>query len=341
MVYSKPKVTIIIPVYKTELYIEETINSVLKQSYSNIELLCVNDDTPDGAFEICREYKKNYPWIRLIENSKNQGQEATRNHGLEEMTGDYVLFLDSDDTISENMLERMIDVAIKEDSDVVMSAYSMMIEGKEKPVLVNTAIPIPQTMDVRLFAELLLEPFEWKILSCVGTKLYKTSLIQQNCLRFDRKYKYNEEGAFVLSFLKMCHCVSYINEPFYKYRIRNVGSVMSSYRPDMFQSIIKVNELLRDVLICNQVFERKKECYFRKLLFVIIDSLRNEVRFGDKKTFRSVLNTILDYKDYELMQDVLLHSNALGIKQKIFLVLMKCQLYRLLYFMLKQYRRRE
>lgn len=333
---NKPKVTIIMPVYKTEQYIEETIQSVLKQSYPNIELLCVNDDTPDGAFEICKEYQKKYPWIRLIENSKNQGQEATRNHGLDEMTGDYVLFLDSDDTISRDMLERMVDVAMEEDSDVVMSAYSMVVDGKEEPVLVHTASPLPRTMDMGTFADLLLDPIEWKILCCVGTKLYKTSLIQQNCLRFDRQYKYNEDGGFILSFLQLCWKVSYVNEPFYKYRIRSAGSIMSSYRPDMFRSIVKVNELLRDVLVSNQVFDRKRELYFRKLLFVIIDSLRNEVRFGNKMTFRQVLDTIFAYEDYGKMQDTLLYSGVLGAKQKVVLMLMKCHLYGLLYAMLKR-----
>ena len=62
---NKPKVSIIMPVFKTEPYIEKTIQSVLKQSYPNIELLCVNDDTPDGAFEICRKYQKKYHWIKL------------------------------------------------------------------------------------------------------------------------------------------------------------------------------------------------------------------------------------------------------------------------------------
>lgn len=332
---NKPKVTIIMPVYKTEPYIEETIQSVLKQSYQNIELLCINDDTPDGAFEICKEYQKKYPWIRLIENSKNQGLEATRNHGLDEMTGDYVLFLDSDDTISGDMLERMVDVAMEEDSDAVMSAYSMVVDGKEEPVLVHTASPLPRTMDMGTFAELLLDPMEWKILCCVGTKLYKTSLIKQNCLRFDRQYKYNEDGGFILSFLQLCRKVSYVNEPFYKYRIRSAGSIMSSYRPDMFRSIVKVNELLRNVLVSNQVFDRKRELYFRKLLFVIIDSLRNEVRFGNKMTFRQVLDTILAYEDYGKMLDTLLYSGVLGAKQKVVLVLMKYHLYGLLYAMLK------
>lgn len=333
---NKPKVSIIMPVYKTERYIEETIQSVLKQSYPNIELICINDNTPDGAFEICKEYQKKYAWIRLIENKENQGQEFTRNHGLDEMKGDYVLFLDSDDTIATDMLERMVDVALSDHSDVVMSAYSMIIEGEDTPVLVNAASPFEQTMDLRTFASLLLDPIEWKILCCVGTKLYKTSIIQNNHLRFDKKFKYNEDGGFILSFLFACQRVSYINEPFYKYRIRDAGSTMSSYRPDMFQSIIKVNELLRDVLVENDVFDQKEKLYYRKLLFIIIDSLRNEVRFGDKKSFHKALNVISNYADYKKMRDTLLHSDVLAVKQKVFLIFMRFHLYSLLYSILKK-----
>jgi len=333
---NKPKVTIIMPVYKTEQYIEEAIQSVLKQSYKNIELLCVNDATPDAAFEICKKYQEKYSWIRLIENNNNRGVEYTRNHGLDVMTGEYVLFLDSDDTISGDMLERMVDVAILDDSDFVMSAYSMMVDGKEKPVIVNTEMHIPKTMSIKVFSGLLLDPIEWKILCCVGTKLYKASLIQSNSLRFDRKYKYNEDGGFILSFLKACQKISFVNEPFYKYRIRNAGSTMSSYRPNMFQSIIKVNELLRDILVRNNVFECKKELYFMKLLFIIIDSLRNEAKFGDKATFQKVLDMIITYDDFKEMQDILLYSSILGFRQKVVLLLLKCHLYGVLHVMLKR-----
>ncbi len=333
---NRPMVSIIMPVYKTEQYVEETIQSVLKQSYPHIELICVNDDTPDGAFEICKEYQKKYTWIKLVENSENQGLEFTRNHGLDEINGDYVLFLDSDDTIAPDMLDKMVEVAMTDNSDVVMSAYSMITEGKDTPVLVNADSPFDRTMDLRTFAGLLLDPIEWKILCCVGTKLYKTSIIQNNHLRFDKKFKYNEDGGFILSFLLTCQTVSYINEPFYKYRIRNAGSIMSSYRPGMFQSIIKVNELLRNVLVENDVFDYKEELYYRKLLFIIIDSLRNEVRFGSKKGFYKALNTIIDYEDYMKMSDTLLHSDALGIKQKVVLILMRFHMYSLLYFILKK-----
>lgn len=324
------------PVYRSEQFIEETIHSVLVQTYKNIELICINDSTPDGAFEICKEYQKKYSWIKLIENSENRGLEFTRNRGLDEMTGKYVIFLDSDDTIAPDMLERMVELAETAHSDVVMSAYSMIVDGKDLPVLVDPAIDMNQTMSMKDFTHILLDPLEWKILCCVGTKLYRASVIQNSHLRFDKKYKYNEDGGFILSFLLLCNQVTYINEPFYKYRIRNSGSIMSSYRPDMFQSIVKVNELLRELFISNGVFDQKKELYFRKLLFIMIDSLRNEARFANEKSFYAVLKAILNYEDYDKMRKMLLKSGAVGMKQKVVLWCMQCHLYKFLYYIIKK-----
>lgn len=333
---NKPKVSIIMPVFKTEQYIEKTIQSVVGQSYSNIELVCINDKTPDNAFEICKRYQKKYHWIKLIENDRNRGLEYTRNHGLKEASGEYILFLDSDDTIASDMLEKMVNIASSEKSDVVMSGYSMVINGKEIPVVVNSSSAFKGTMNIKAFANQLLEPIEWKILCCVGTKLYRTSIIKDNRLQFDKKYKYNEDGGFILSYLLVCNNVSCINEPYYKYQIRRNGSIMTSYRPNMFQSIIKVNELLRELFVRNAVFEKKETLYYRKLLFIIIDSLRNEAKFGNKKTFRQVFQEILVYKDYGKMQTVLTGSPALAKKQKVVMYLIRWHQLWLLYFILKK-----
>lgn len=333
------KVSVIMPVYKSEPYIEEAIQSVINQTHQNIELLCINDSTPDGAFDICKRYQKEYPWIKLIENSKNQGQEFTRNRGLDEMTGDYVLFLDSDDTIAPDMLEKMVDAAQREDADVVLSAYSMVVDSKDIPVVVDNAASLEQTMDISAFSNALLAPIEWDILSCVGSKLYKTSVIQNSHLRFDRQYKYNEDGAFILSFLRICQRVSFINEPFYKYRIRNAGSVMSSYQPEMFQSLVRVNELLRDLFIQTNVFDRKKEEYYSHLFVIIIASLRNEAKFGDIKSFYAVLREIQSYTEYGSIWPVLKQSSALRSKKKAALLLLRMRLYRILYYLLKKQNR--
>ena len=331
----KPLVSIIMPVYKTGLYVKETIESVINQTYKNLELICINDETPDDAFEICRDYQQKYKWIRLIENQKNSGLEFTRNRGLEVMKGDFVMFLDSDDTISKDMVEKMIALALEYDSELVMSGYSMVIDNREEPVVLDKNLNIPKIMDMDVFSELLLEPIEWKMLSCVGTKIYKTSLIKQNNLYFDNRFKYNEDGGFILSYLKLCTSVSYINEPFYKYTIRNSGSIMSSYRPNMFDSIIKVNELLRDVLVSNHVFENKSELFYRKMMFIVIDSLRNEVSFGCRRSFFSTFKTIINYEDCNNMINVLLSSKCISIKYKILLILIRYRLSLILYIFFK------
>ncbi|WP_027097181.1 glycosyltransferase family 2 protein [Clostridium paraputrificum] len=330
---NKPIVSIIMPVYNTEKFIEEAIKSVINQKYRNIELICVNDKTPDRAIEICKNYQKKYSNIKIIENEENMGLEFTRNRGMEEMTGKYVMFLDSDDTIDDNMVEKMVNIAEKNESQVVLSAYSMIIDGNDKPVLAN--ISDMECLNISDFSKLLLDKLEWRILCCVGSKLYRADVIKKNHLRFDRKYKYNEDGGFILSFLLLCNKVSYIDEPFYKYQIRKSGSIMSSYRPEVFSSIIKVNELLRRIFINNGIYNTKQELYYRKLFFLILDSLRNEAKYGDFDSYNETLKTIRNYEDYEKMQKSLIKSNILGIKQKGVLICMRLNLYNILYRIIK------
>ena len=320
------------PVYKTEAFIEETIQSVIAQTYKNVELVCVNDCTPDGAFEICKQYSERYGFVKLCANEKNSGLEATRNHGLDEATGDYVMFLDSDDTIRPEMIEKMVSSAEENGSDVVMSAYSMHIEEQDIPVLAG--LELPPVITTTELTKILLSSLEWKIFCCVGTKLYRRKLIEDRHLRFDKQYKYNEDGGFILSFLKTCEKISYIDEPFYRYRIRQSGSIMSSYRKDPFSSISKVNELLRDLFVQHGVFEEKKGLYYRKLLFVMIDSLRNEAKFGSKDTFRQVVQQIKGYRDYADMEKVLRKSKIIGTKQKFALTCLHYNLVSILYRML-------
>lgn len=330
---EKPIVSIIMPIYKTEKFIEESIISVINQTYSNIELICVNDKTPDYAFDICKKYQKKYSYIKLIENETNKGLEFTRNHGLEEMTGKYVMFLDSDDTIDPNMVETMVEIAEKNQSDIVLSTYSMVINGREKPVLAN--LQNMEQLSLNDFTQLLLDKLEWKILCCVGCKLYRTDLIRKNGIKFDKKFRYNEDGGFILSFLLICNHVSYINEPFYKYRIRESGSIMSSYRENLFSHLVKVNELLRDLFINTNMYEIKQQLYFRKLFFIMIDSLKNEVKFGNKDSYGEVVNEIVNYVDYDQMKKSLKKSNILGIKQEGVLICMRFNLYKILYCIMK------
>ena len=114
---NNPKISIIIPVYNTDKYIEEALDSCVNQTYKNIEIICLDDCSTDNSVEIIKEYAKNDGRIKLIENKSNQGPGALRNQGLDISTGDYIMFLDSDDWYEDGLFEKLAK-AIEENESI-------------------------------------------------------------------------------------------------------------------------------------------------------------------------------------------------------------------------------
>lgn len=113
------KVSIIIPIYKVEKYIDDCLNSVLNQTYQNLEVILVDDGSPDNCPVICEKYKEKDQRIKVI-HQKNQGLSSARNTGLKYVSGDYVLFLDSDDYINLDCCKRLVQMSKKTKSDIVI-----------------------------------------------------------------------------------------------------------------------------------------------------------------------------------------------------------------------------
>lgn len=127
--YNKDKISIIIPVYKVEGLLEKCVDSVIEQTYTNIEIILVDDGSPDNCGMICEVYKKKDNRIKVI-HKKNGGLSSARNAGLEIATGDYIGFVDSDDMISQNMYEDLYNAMIQYDSDISICGYYEVINGK-------------------------------------------------------------------------------------------------------------------------------------------------------------------------------------------------------------------
>lgn len=113
------KISVIIPVYKTENYIHRCVDSVLNQTYPNLEILLIDDGSPDHCPKICDEYAKKDGRVKVIHKS-NSGVSVTRNAGLENASGDYITFVDSDDFIEPDMYNQMLTIAAKNNCGVVL-----------------------------------------------------------------------------------------------------------------------------------------------------------------------------------------------------------------------------
>ena len=118
----QPKISVIIPVYKVEKYLDRCVNSVLNQTLKDIEVILIDDGSPDGCPAMCEEYKKKDNRVRVI-HKENGGLGYARNSGLEIATGEYIAFVDSDDFIEEDMYESLYSDAIKYNADVVLQGW--------------------------------------------------------------------------------------------------------------------------------------------------------------------------------------------------------------------------
>lgn len=125
-----PMVSIIIPVYGTEAYLSECMSSVLEQDYGNMEAILVDDGSPDGCPALCDWYGERYEWIHVF-HQKNQGLGVTRNTGLKNARGEFVLFLDSDDLLSQsNVVSVLMEMALKENADIVVGNFQRFRENQ-------------------------------------------------------------------------------------------------------------------------------------------------------------------------------------------------------------------
>ena len=125
---TTPLVSIIVPIFKTERYVEKCLRSVMAQTYENLEILCINDDTPDQSAEIVAAIAKEDPRIRLLEHERNQGLGAARNTGLLAARGEYIASVDSDDYVAPDMIQALVDGTMGGVHDVVVCGFQRVTE---------------------------------------------------------------------------------------------------------------------------------------------------------------------------------------------------------------------
>ncbi|HLS59509.1 MAG TPA: glycosyltransferase [Virgibacillus sp.] len=170
------KVSIIVPIYKVEKYIDRCIKSILQQTYTHFELILVNDGSPDRCGEIINDYAKKDARIKVV-HKENGGLSDARNRGMKEVTGEFTMFIDSDDWIIETMIETLLTQSIEQEADIVQGSFYYAYEDKllvDKRYQEETDAPIilrNKSLMYELVTNKVVKNFAWG-------KLYKTSLIQ-------------------------------------------------------------------------------------------------------------------------------------------------------------------
>jgi glycosyltransferase involved in cell wall biosynthesis len=220
-----PLVSVIVPVYNVEKYLDRCLDSIINQTYSDIEIIVVNDGSTDNSYSIICEYQRKDERIKLI-NQKNKGLSAARNIGIQNCCGEYVFFVDSDDIIAYKTIESFMNVAKASGADYVCSESFNFSDEDEEAAWRHINNIVPERNDYIIFDNNdLIKGMFYQRPSITGAylKLYKYNLFDN--ITFPEGHYY-EDFATTFRFILEAKCIAFISERYYGYRIRN-GSIMS------------------------------------------------------------------------------------------------------------------
>lgn len=237
------KVSVIIPVYNVEKYLERCLTSVCNQTFKEIEIICINDGSNDNSLEILENYQHIDPRIVIID-KKNEGLSKTRNLGIKQARGDYLTFVDSDDWIEESMIEELYNISVNHKADITLCLYNRCYENKKIPKILDlpeVTLYTSRDTKYKLFrkvigplGEELKSPENLDSLVTAWGKLYKTDLLRENNIIFiDTAEIGTEDLLFNVYALGKCEKSCILNKSLYNYWKGNSQSLTSSYKPNL------------------------------------------------------------------------------------------------------------
>ena len=294
------KITVIVPVYNVEHYLDKCLDSLINQTYKNLEIIVINDGSTDNSGIICQEYAQKDNRIIYIE-KENGGLSDARNVGLDKMTGSYVTFVDSDDWVELDYVEVLYNKIIEYEVDISVGNYYSYNEDEKLFYFHMSADSYYEKVydNVSIF-ENLYESKEMKnfaLISACG-KLYKAKLFDY--IRFD-KGKLGEDGYFNQKIYLLVEKIVYINQGLYAYRQRN-GSITKTWTEKWMHALVDAMSE-RITLLANMGYPLEKHlAVYRQMLEV---SLANGQASG--------LSDTATYKEFEMKGTLL---NQLSIQEK-------------------------
>lgn len=310
---NKQLVSIIIPVYNVEKYLERCIESVINQTYKNIEIILVNDGSTDNSLSICKKYKEKDKRIILID-QKNSGVSAARNAALKIAKGEYIQFTDSDDWLEKNMIEEMVYSSITNDSDIVICEYKNYYEKNNK--FENTTFKDYTNIT---FKDLISDDttnyggFPWN-------KLIKRKFIKN---LYSEDIHFYENLIFFLENSEDVKKYSVIHKPLYNYNINESSAIHSKkYNP---KKISILNALIKIIEIVD-----KKYKTFYKYIYII---KYYEAKFNLKHYKINDVNIEEHYIKVKKYYDEIRKSKELTTKNKIKMIIVRK--FNIFYYLIK------
>ena len=269
--------SIIIPVYNNEIYLQNTLKSVLNQSYEDFELLLVDDGSTDGSLSVCQTFAVQDGRVRVI-HKENGGVSSARNRGLDEAQGKYIAFVDGDDCIDTKMYEVMIDILEGEKADLVNCRVIKESSYEDTPYEVGTIevsdLPLNYLSKKGYFIDSSLN------------KVYRLELIGDT--RFNETISYSEDKLFVTEVILKARTMALVSNAFYHY-IQHKDSLSWKDSEDVWLGNFKVHQQIYQQMEAGGVIGATLDSAFRGYVRSIIALLRYDIKHRRKDAYNQTL----------------------------------------------------
>lgn len=323
------KVSVIMAAYNAESTVQASVESVLKQSYKNIEIIIVNDGSKDKTLNILKDLSDKYENVIILD-QENSGPGRARNAAIDMATGEYMMFIDSDDFYSNNMVEKMV-------YEIESSKYDLCACGikneyvnhgeitdhkdwVKKSIIYNNKKELFNDIDNFISSGLL---------NSMCNKIYKSNIIKTKGLRVLEGSDMGEDLCFNILYIDECESVSIIEEPLYIYRIDITKGLTSAFREDEFNKR-KINlKMLNDLYEKNNV--NKNRIYFEYVIMAY-SCFTHLFKEANTNTFKENIQFIKDVINSKELSNALENIRYDNITQFISTIILKSKMYMIIYF---------
>ena len=326
-------ISIIVPVYNSEEYLRLCIESVINQSYKNIEIILINDGSTDNSGEICNTYANNDNRIRVI-HTKNNGPATARNIGIENSKGSLTFFIDADDYIENNALELLVKNYNQHKAEIIVGDFNKIKNGivEKKHDVSFSSDTLLTKQDIIDYSRCYLKkPNKYLLFAFSWGRLFKTSIIKDNNIFFDTDLYTFEDVAFNFAYLRYTNTIVFVKEAIYNHLIHDnytSTTMMISDSPQKLfgykQALLKISDFLTS---CNLDSDIRKQIGHADVYLTIIQLVRTcgQIKNSNKNRIYELIKGIIN--DSNFRDDLQFYSPSKG-DSKILPVLMKLRLIR-------------
>lgn len=286
------KVSVIVPVYNVEKYLNRCLDSLVNQTLKDIEIIIVNDGSIDGSQTIIDDYKNKYPELIKAYYIENGGAAQARNYALNHVSGEYIGFVDSDDYISEEMYEKLYNKAKEAETDIVCCNYYRVYDNKKfvKKQFGNSNILKEEVFDKNVYESNLLfdeVPYLWN-------KIFKADIIKNNNLKFCNDLRIYEDLLFTYQAFSEANKISRVEDALYYYMVARQDSLtqlLTEKRFDIFKVSEKLTKYYKDI----NKYEEVEEALLYVILKHIYVILEKRTSSKEKKLKQKYINKVFEH----------------------------------------------